>query len=125
AGSGESYEEFFALPIVVGAAGRTFAFTLRELVNDGLMTLFFFVVGMEIKRELVLGELRTFGRAALPAVAAVGGMLAPALVYLAFNRTADARAGWGVPMATDIAFCIGVLTLLRKRVPQGLVVFLT
>jgi NhaA family Na+:H+ antiporter len=89
------------------------------------MTLFFFVVGMEIKRELVVGELSTFGRAALPAVGALGGMIAPALVYLAFNRTPQTRAGWGVPMATDIAFCIGVLTLLKRRVPQGLIVFLT
>jgi NhaA family Na+:H+ antiporter len=121
----ESYQRIFGLPLVIGAAGRVPAFTVRELVNDGLMTLFFFVVGMEIKRELVLGELRTFGRAALPAVAALGGMLVPALVYLAFNRSGAARRGWGIPIATDIAFCIGVLTLLKRRVPQGLIVFVT
>jgi NhaA family Na+:H+ antiporter len=111
------YEPAFAM--------RVAGVTLREGVNDVLMTLFFFLVGMEMKRELVLGELRTFGRAALPAVGALGGMIVPAAVYLALNRAPDARAGWGVPMATDIAFCIGVLTLLRSRVPQGLIVFLT
>lgn len=120
-----SYQSTFGLPLVIGPAGQALTFTARELVNDALMTLFFFVVGMEIKRELVLGELRTFGRAALPAVAALGGMLVPALVYLGFNRSGPARQGWGIPIATDIAFCIGVLTLLRRRVPQGLIVFLT
>jgi NhaA family Na+:H+ antiporter len=121
----ESYQRTFGLPLVIGAAGQALAFTVRALVNDGLMSLFFFVVGMEIKREILLGELRTFGRAALPAVAAVGGMLVPALIYLAFNGSGVARRGWGIPMATDIAFCIGVLTLLKRRVPQGLIVFLT
>jgi Na+:H+ antiporter, NhaA family len=122
---GGAYESVLGLPIVAGAAGYIVRFTVRELVNEGLMTLFFFVVGMEIKRELVVGELRTFARAALPAVAALGGMLVPALVYFGFNRSGPASAGWGVPMATDIAFCIGVLMLLKNRVPHGLVVFLT
>jgi Na+:H+ antiporter, NhaA family len=120
--SGETYESAFNFRVAVGPAVR---FTFRELVNDGLMTLFFFLVGMEIKRELLFGELRTFARATLPAVAAVGGMLAPALVYLAFNPKGPAVAGWGVAIATDIAFCIGVLALLQNRVPAGLVVFVT
>ena len=122
---GDSYERVFGLRLGLGAGALAVGFTLRQLVNDCLMTLFFFVVGMEIKRELVFGELREFGRAALPAVAAAGGMLVPALIYLAFNRGGPARQGWGIPIATDIAFCIGVLTLLRKRVSKGLVVFLT
>ncbi len=123
--SAATFERVFGLRLQIGVGTVSLAFSVRELVNDGLMTLFFFVVGMEIKRELVLGELRTFGRAALPAVAALGGMLVPAGVYLAFNPSGPAHHGWGIPMATDIAFSIGVLTLLRKRVPQGLVVFLT
>jgi NhaA family Na+:H+ antiporter len=89
------------------------------------MTIFFFVVGMEIKREMVFGELRTFGRALLPGIAAVGGIVVPAGIYLAFNAGVAGRSGWAIPMATDIAFCIGVLALLKTRVPQGLVVFLT
>jgi NhaA family Na+:H+ antiporter len=98
---------------------------LGTLINDGLMTAFFFVVGMEVKRELALGELSTFTKAALPAIAAVGGMVAPALIFLAFNGGGPGQLGWGIPMATDIAFCIGILTLLRDRVPHALVVFVT
>ena len=120
-----SYRALASLPIAVVAAGHAAEFTLLELVNDGLMALFFFVVGLEIKRELVLGELASPARAALPAVAAVGGMVVPALLYLAFNRGGPGQPGWGIPMATDIAFCIGVLTLLRRRVPHGLTVFVT
>jgi Na+:H+ antiporter, NhaA family len=89
------------------------------------MTLFFFVVGMEIKRELVVGELRTLPQALLPAIAALGGMLVPAVIFLAFNAGGPGAPGWGIPMATDIAFCIGVLTLLKRRVPRALVVFVT
>jgi NhaA family Na+:H+ antiporter len=99
--------------------------SLRALVNDGLMTIFFFVVGMEIKRELVHGELRTLPQAILPAIAAAGGMIVPAAIYLAFNAGGPGARGWGIPMATDIAFCIGILALLRRRVPHGLVVFVT
>ena len=123
--AGAGYERIFSAPLAIGAADRAITFTIRELINDGLMTLFFFVVGMEIKRELLAGELRTFGRAALPAVAALGGMLAPAVIYLAFNRSAPARYGWGVPVATDIAFSLGVLTVLGRRVSRGLVIFIT
>ena len=124
-GAVESYRAALAFPIVVGAGTLAARFTVLELVNDGLMTLFFFVVGMEIKRELVRGELRTPARAMLPAVAALGGMVVPALIFVAFNPSGPASAGWAIPMATDIAFSIGVLTLLRKRVPYALVVFLT
>lgn len=97
---------------------------LQHVVNDGLMALFFFVVGLEIKRELVHGELSTFRRAALPVVAAIGGMAIPALIYIAFNPTGEASRGWGIPMATDIAFALGVLALLGRRLPPELRVFL-
>jgi NhaA family Na+:H+ antiporter len=119
------YEAALAYPITLGAGAGAVSFTLHTVVNDGLMTVFFFVVGMEIKRELVVGELRTRAQASLPAVAAFGGMLVPAAVYLAFNSGGPAEAGWAIPMATDIAFAIGVLKLLGRRVPYGLVVFLT
>jgi len=124
-GGGERYRALLELPITLAAGPYTARFTLHAAVNDGLMTVFFAVVGMEIKRELVLGELRTFAQAALPLVAAIGGMVVPAAIYLAFNHDGPGRPGWGIPMATDIAFCIGVLTLLRSRVPHALVVFVT
>lgn len=120
-----SYGAVVSFPLEVGAGGAVGRFDLRTAVNEGLMALFFLVVGMEIKRELAVGELRTPAKATLPAIAALGGMLVPAAVFLAFARGGPASAGWGVPMATDIAFCIGILTLLGDRVPRGLVVFLT
>lgn len=100
-------------------------FPLRYFINDGLMAVFFFVVGMEIKRELVIGELNSIGKASLPAVAAVGGMVVPAVIFLAFNWGGPGRSGWGIPMATDIAFCVGILKLLKSRVPNALIVFVT
>ncbi|MGH9318432.1 MAG: Na+/H+ antiporter NhaA [Vicinamibacteria bacterium] len=120
-----SYQTVFDYPLSLGAGGAIVTFTLRELINDGLMAIFFFVVGMEIKRELVVGELNTVAKATLPAFAAVGGMVLPAGIFLLFNASGPGRAGWGIPMATDIAFCIGVLTLLKDRVPHGLIVFVT
>lgn len=94
-------------------------------INDGLMALFFFLVGMEIKREIVVGELGGLKRATLPILAALGGMIVPALFYVAFNASTPTARGWGIPMATDIAFALGVLTLGGRHVPIGLKVFLT
>jgi NhaA family Na+:H+ antiporter len=119
------YEGIFHAPIEMKLAGRGIDLTVHQFTNDALMTLFFVVAGLEIKRELAQGELRTRGRAALPLIAAAGGMVAPALIYLALNPTGPARAGWGVPMATDIAFALGCLSLVRRRVPPSVFVFLT
>lgn len=98
----------------------TLALDLRHWVNDGLMALFFFVVGLEIKRELAVGELRSARNVALPALAALGGMVLPALLFLTLNLGDEGQRGWGVPMATDIAFALGVLVLFGSRVPSGL-----
>ena len=121
----DSYGALFDAPLVLGPGETPFHFTFREFINDGLMTVFFFLVGMEIKRELATGELRTPARALLPLVAALGGMVVPAAVYAALNAGTPAIKGWAIPMATDIAFAIGCLTLLKGRVSHGLVVFLT
>ena len=99
---------------------------INHWVNEGLMVLFFFLVGLEIKREILVGELASPRKAALPVIAAIGGMLVPAFIYLLFNFfTPETRNGWGVPMATDIAFVIAILSVLGKRVPVALKVFLT
>lgn len=98
--------------------------SLLHLINDGLMAVFFFVVGLEIKRELVLGDLRDPKAAALPVLAALGGMVVPALIYVAFNAGTAASHGWGIPMATDIAFALGIVALLGSRVPSGAKLFL-
>lgn len=97
---------------------------LKLWINDGLMTLFFLLMGLEIKREFIVGELSSFRKALTPAIAAFGGMIAPAMIYLAINPEGAAARGWGTPMATDIAFAIGVTTLLGDRIPRSLVVFL-
>ena len=120
----ESYESFWHTKVSFDIILFAVTEDLRHLVNDGLMAVFFFLVGLEIKRELLHGELSTFRKAALPAFAAAGGMAMPALVYLLFNWSGDEAAGWGVPMATDIAFALGVLALLGKRMPAELRVFL-
>jgi len=120
----ESYAAFWEMKAGFRAGGFEFAQTLQHWVNDGLMAIFFFMAGLEIKRELIAGELSTFRRAALPMLAAIGGMAFPALMYLAFTGGTDLQRGWGIPMATDIAFAVGCMSLLGKRVPPGLVVFL-
>ena len=120
----ELYHKILHYPVGIYAGALSFSFSLHHFVNEALMALFFFVVGLEIKRELSVGELASPRKAALPVFAALGGMLVPALCYLVFNPQGPAQAGWGIPMATDIAFAVGVLSLLSKRVPFSLKIFL-
>jgi NhaA family Na+:H+ antiporter len=119
-----AYRQFWQTPVGFRVGQIVFERSLEWVVNDGLMAIFFFLVGMEIRREVYCGELSEWRRAALPASAALGGMLAPAAIYLALAGQGDTRSGWGVPMATDIAFAVGILTLLGKRVPPALRVLL-
>ena len=122
---GDSYTEFWEthLDFSVGSFLHLEE-SLKEIVNDGLMVIFFFVVGLEIKRELRLGDLRDPRAAALPAIAALGGMIVPALIFVSFNAGTDASSGWGIPMATDIAFAVGIVALLGSRVPATAKLFL-
>ncbi len=119
-----SYEHLWHTPITIGLGGFVFSRDLHFWINDALMVVFFFVVGLEIRREIHSGELSDLKRAALPVAAAVGGMIAPALIYLSLNHSRPAHHGWGVPVATDIAFAVGVLALLGRRVPAALRVLL-
>ena len=120
------YERTFETHLNVDLGGFAFDQSVHEIINDGLMAIFFFVVGLEIKRELVLGELRDRKAATLPIIAALGGMLGPAAIYLLLNAGAGGEAirGWGVPMATDIAFAVGVVALLGSRIPGPAKLFL-
>lgn len=120
----EAYHGFWHTYVGVSVGDWKLAHSLAHWVNDGLMTIFFFVVGLEIKRELVLGELRDPRQMTLPVVAALGGMLAPAGIYLLLQAGQPGERGWGIPMATDIAFVVGILALLGKRVPIGLKILL-
>jgi Na+:H+ antiporter, NhaA family len=120
----DSYESFWRTDLRIAIGSFEVAQDARHWVNDGLMAIFFFVVGLEIKRELVTGELNDARKAMIPVVAAAGGMVAPALIYVVFNADGAGAAGWGIPMATDIAFAVGVLALLTKRIPSGLKIFL-
>ena len=123
--AGDTYFRLWRTPGTVALGGLTIAKPLLLWINDGLMAIFFFVVGLEIKREVLVGELAEPRKAALPIAAAVGGMIVPAAVYAALNAGGPAEAGWGIPMATDIAFALGVLALLGRRVPLSLKVFVT
>lgn len=115
----DSYASFWGYKLTIGSGAFSVTEDLQHWVNDALMALFFFVVGLEIKRELITGELRDPRAASLPVIAAVGGVVLPAVIFLAFTRGTEAAAGWGIPMATDIAFAVGVLALLGSRVPPG------
>lgn len=119
------YEHLLHAKIGLSWSDQAFQLTVHHWINDGLMVVFFFVVGLEIKRELVVGQLSSFDRAVLPVMGAVGGMVVPAAFYALLNHGQAGAAGWGVPMATDIAFALGALAVFGSRMPIGLKVFLT
>ena len=118
-----SYFALWKLPLQIGRR-PLLSMDLHHWIDDGLMVLFFLVVGLEIKREIVKGELSSFRQAALPIMAALGGMIIPAILYFTLNRSGPGARGWGIPMATDIGFAMGVLALLGKRIPSSLRVFM-
>lgn len=120
----EQYQHLIHTPVDMHIGGWGIEMSMHHWVNDSLMAIFFFVVGLELKREILVGELADLRQAALPILAAIGGMVVPALIFVAFNHDGPALRGWGVPMATDIAFAVGALVMLGKRVPKSLVTFL-
>lgn len=122
---GESYEHAIHTPIAIGLGAFSLEMGLLHWVNDGLMAIFFFLVGLEIKREFLYGELKTKSAMILPVCGALGGMLVPALFYSLLNFGSPTADGWGIPMATDIAFALGIMTMAARSAPPGLIVFLT
>jgi Na+:H+ antiporter, NhaA family len=122
---GESYIALWHTKLTVGVSDFPITKDLTHWINDGLMAVFFLVVGLEIKREVLVGELSSARKAVLPVAAALGGATVPALIYFAINAGTEGSAGWGIPMATDIAFALGVLALLGERAPTTLKVFVT
>lgn len=120
-----SYVNLWETRIVIGIGQFALSDSLLHWINDGLMAIFFLVVGLEIKREVLVGELSRPRQALFPVAAALGGMAVPAILYTVFNLGGDGQAGWGIPMATDIAFALGILSLFGRRIPVGLKVFLT
>lgn len=118
------YEHFWHTPISVGFGAMNLTLSLTHWVNDALMAIFFLLVGLEIKRELMVGELASLRHAALPLAAAIGGMVIPALLFVALNYNSDGRAGWGIPMATDIAFAAGVMAIFGRALPTSVKIFL-
>ena len=121
---GTAYQAFWKTPVGFSVGTFEMSHSLKHWISDGLMAIFFFVIGLEVKRELVLGELRDMRKAALPIAAALGGMLLPAAIFLGLQLGEPGERGWGIPMATDIAFVVGALAVLGSRVPPGLRVLL-
>src|SRR5215472_4634846 len=121
----EAYNRLWEIPLTFGIVRHELSLTLHECINDGLMAVFFLLVGLEIKRELLVGELSSARQAALPIACAIGGMVVPAGIYLMFNFGGMGAHGWGIPMATDIAFALGALNLIAPRAPIGAKVLLT
>jgi Na+:H+ antiporter, NhaA family len=121
----DSYIHLWEIEVSLRVGGRELGNTLHHWINDGLMAMFFFVVGLELKREIIAGELSDIKKAMLPLSSALGGMIAPALIYILFNPSGLENNGWGIPMATDIAFAMGIISLLGKGVPLALKIFLT
>jgi len=119
-----AYHHLLELPFTIGLPGFQLSKSIHHWINDGLMALFFFVIGLELKREILVGELADPKQAILPIVAAIGGMLVPVLIYIIINPRGHTFDGWGIPMATDIAFALGALALLGKRIPKSLLTFL-
>ena len=120
-----AYHALWDTPLTLAVGEHGAQLTLHQVINDGLMAVFFFLVGLEIKREVLVGELASLRHAALPVSAAIGGMIVPALLFTALNRGTAGSPGWGIPMATDIAFALGVLALLGNRIPGSLRVLLS
>lgn len=121
---GSSYNSFLHTNLTIGLGDWTLSKDLQHWIDEGLMAIFFLVVGLELKRELIKGELRKIKTATLPFAAAIGGMIVPALIYMIINKGGDSFSGWAIPMATDIAFAVGILALLGKRVPSSIRLFL-
>ncbi len=120
----EAYLHLLHVPFTIGFPGFQLSKSLHHWINDGLMAIFFFVVGLELKREILVGELADIKQAMFPIIAAIGGMVVPVAIYISINPEGPASKGWGIPMATDIAFALGALALLGKRIPANLLTFL-
>ena len=121
----ESYENIWKTKLTIGITSFSIDETLHFWINEGLMAIFFFVVGLEIKRSMILGDLSSLKKSAFPIMAAIGGMLIPAAIFIVLNYNQETINGWGIPVATDIAFSLGVLSLLGRKVPLTLKIFLT